>query len=249
MKKEHVKFSAITMGQTTDWSVGRRVLNAFGDISPKLLPETLYQWEQKIGPFESVESTEPYWAYISKMRVDGSLSEFPIGLRWKRTRAVKYEAEVRHTDRNIKGDIIEGRLDIYAEPHKKIDWGGLGVKLGEAMNASVAMAHCFASFDDQKYVHGTPESAFRTLSIKDGKIPNFGWGMFLGGEFSKEVKFDLISSAGFIVKQAAEGFWIQVTEDINDVANNFTFFSRRRAELKSLFRNDLFLIKDEPDIS
>ncbi|HIE30060.1 TPA: hypothetical protein EYP66_22575 [Candidatus Poribacteria bacterium] len=249
MAKDEIRFSALTGESTTDWSVGRHVLQAFEDVSPQLVPEMLYQWEDKVGPFESVEKTERYWAQVAQMRTSGSLSEFPIGLRWKRNRAVKYEAEISHTGRNTKGMVIEGRLNVHASMHKKTDWCALGMKLSEAMNSAVAMVHCFASLDNQECGFGTPESDFRSFVVVNGQLPNLGWGMFFGGDFAKEVEPDIISAAGFPIQRVGKGYWVQVTEDINDVAADFPMFSKRRVVLKSLFRDDLFLIKDEPMVS
>lgn len=249
MAKDEIRFSALTSENTTDWSVGRRVLQAFEEVSSQLVPETLYQWENKVGLFESVEQTEPYWAQMAQMRTNGSLSEFPIGLRWKRSRVVKYEAEISHTDRNIKGNLIEGRLNVHAGVHRKTDWRTLGMKLSEAMNSSVAMVHCFASLDNQECSSGSPESDFRSFVIVNDQLPNLGWGMFLGGNWAEEVDEAAISAAGFPVQKVGSGYWVQVTDDINDVVVNFTMFSKRRAELKSLFRDDLFLIKYEPKVS
>ncbi|WP_057464075.1 hypothetical protein [Pseudovibrio sp. POLY-S9] len=249
MAKDEIRFSALTRENTTDWSVGQRVLQAFEDVSSQLVPEALYQWEDKVGPFESVEKTEPYWAQKAKIQTNGTLSEFPIGLRWKRSRAVKYEAEVSHTDQDIKGNLIEGRLNIHAAVHRKTDWGGLGMRLSAAMDSTVAMVHCFSSYENQECRFGTLENDFRALIVNNGQLPNLGWGMFFGGEFAQEVEPDIVSAAGFFVRKVGKGYWVQVTENINDVASNFPFFSERRIELKSLFRDDLFLIKDEPKVS
>lgn len=72
--------------------------------------------------------------------------------------------------------------------------------------------------------------------------------MFFGGDFSKEVDENAVSAAGFLIETIGNGYWVQVTENINDVIHDFAMFSKRRAELKSLFRDDLFIIKDEPEV-
>jgi hypothetical protein len=248
MIKKEVRFFAVTGECTTDWSVGRRVLRAFEEAGDQFVPETLYQWEDKIGIYKSVEQAEPYWAQVAQMRMNGSLLEFPIGLRWKRSRSVKYEAEISHTGRNSRGNIIEGRLNIYAAANRKADWRSLGMRLSEAMNSNVAMMHCFASLNDQACRLTTPERDFRSFVVVNGKIPNIGWGMFFGGDFSKEVDENAVSAAGFLIETIGNGYWVQVTENINDVIHDFAMFSKRRAELKSLFRDDLFIIKDEPEV-
>lgn len=80
-------------------------------------------------------------------------------------------------------------------------------------------------------------------------LTNLGWASFFGGEFSKEVDESMIAAAGFPVRKIGDGYLVQVTENISDVIDNFALFSQRRAELKSLFRDGLFMIKDEPTLS
>jgi hypothetical protein len=53
---------------------------------------------------------------------------------------------------------------------------------------------------------------------------------------------------GFAVEAVPRGKLFTVTDDLFDVVNDFATFSRRRAELKSLFRPGLFQITDEPEI-
>ncbi len=244
-----IKFFAISSEPTTDWSLGKQVLAAFEETGTQLIPEVLFHWDDKIGPFISVEQVEPYWAQVAQMRVNGVLSEFSIGLRWKRNKVAKYEAEISHTRKDARGNTLDGRLSVYAPLHKKTDWRHLGARICEVMNADLAMLHCFTSFDNEPAQSNTPESYFRSFTIVDAKIPNIGWGMFYGRRFVHEVDEAAISAAGFPVQRIGEGYLVQVTEDINDVVNDFDRFSKRRAELKSLFRDDLFLIKDEPKVS
>ena len=72
---------------------------------------------------------------------------------------------------------------------------------------------------------------------------------FYGDKFAKEVDEKSIAAAGFPIQKIGNGYLVQVTENINDVVNDFPMFSKRRAELKSLFRDGLFLIKDEPIVN
>lgn len=75
-------------------------------------------------------------------------------------------------------------------------------------------------------------------------VPNVGWGMFYGDEFAQEVDVPAITAAGFSVEELVGGCLVRVTNNIQGVVDDFLSFSKRRAELKDLFRENFFLIKN-----
>jgi hypothetical protein len=60
-----------------------------------------------------------------------------------------------------------------------------------------------------------------------------------GSDFTEEVYAVRISDAGFSVKALANGYLIQVTDDIADVTKDYPNFSTCRVKLKALFRDSL----------
>lgn len=72
-------------------------------------------------------------------------------------------------------------------------------------------------------------------------MPNIGWATFYGDEFAEEVNVERIAASGFPIEKLNTGYLVRVTENIQDVASDFSLFSTRRAELKSLFRENFFL--------
>ena len=64
--------------------------------------------------------------------------------------------------------------------------------------------------------------------------------------YRQDVDVARIRAAGFSVEEKGAVAIIRVTDKLSDVVDDFAHFSRRRAELKSLFRPDLFAIKHEP---
>ncbi len=72
-------------------------------------------------------------------------------------------------------------------------------------------------------------------------VPDMGWAMVYGDEFAEEVDVERIAASGFPIEKLNNGYLVRVTENIQDVASDFSLFSPRRAELKSLFRADFFL--------
>lgn len=80
-------------------------------------------------------------------------------------------------------------------------------------------------------------------------LTNLGWANVFSEEYAAEVDEDRLRAHGFAVEAVPRGKLFTVTDNLFDVVNDFATFSRRRAELKSLFRPGLFQITDEPEIS
>lgn len=241
-----LRISVKTNFDTANWIVGSQVLSVFSERGSKLIPESLFQWESKISNFESVPACEKYWAQMATMQVQGSKMEFPIGLRWKRKKVAKYDAEISHTHKNMKGEQIDGSLIVQAEFNSKVDWLSVFREACLAMRANYALLHVFHESETVNVRSGTSESYFLSGVLHRGMIPNIGWSVFYGEEFAGSVDVDRIASAGFPIEKIGSGYLVRVTENIQDVVNDFPLFSRRRAELKALFREGFFLIQDEP---
>ncbi len=98
-------------------------------------------------------------------------------------------------------------------------------------------------------LHSEEGSWFETGSFggpaKPG-LPNMGWAMAYGESYAAEVDVARIKSAGFPVDEVDGVTIVRVTDKLSDVVDDFDYFSRRRAELKAMFRPDLFWIKEEP---
>jgi hypothetical protein len=74
-------------------------------------------------------------------------------------------------------------------------------------------------------------------------IPEMGWAMAYGLDYAGEADVARIADSGFKVTTIGDSQLVQVTDNLADVVDDYAFFSRRRAELKSMFRPDLFRIK------
>jgi hypothetical protein len=70
-----------------------------------------------------------------------------------------------------------------------------------------------------------------------------GWAMAYGPEDAAEVVVSRILDAGFTVSAIGGAQVVQVTDKLADVVDDYAYFSLRRAQLKSMFRPDLFWIK------
>ncbi|GAB7532008.1 hypothetical protein PS3A_44230 [Pseudomonas sp. 3A(2025)] len=180
------------------------------------------------------------------MQAANAKVEIPIGLRWKNKGPAKYDAEISHTYMSVKGDLINGLLKLSAKLHRCVDWLVVFKELCLAIKPDIAIMHFFSGPELKKTSVGTHESYFLSGVVCNGKIPNIGWAMFYGDGFSQEVNAEKISAAGFCVESLGGGYLVRVTDDINDVVSDFSGFSKRRSELKGLFREGFFMIGDEP---
>jgi hypothetical protein len=125
----------------------------------------------------------------------------------------------------------------------------LGVEAAASViDPSIGMIHLFTD-NERQQSQGGAAASFAAGSFggpaKPG-APNVGWAMAYGAEYLPEVDVSRIKAAGFPVDKRDSFVVVRVTENLSDVVDDFPHFSRRRAELKSLFRPDLFWIKDEP---
>lgn len=153
MEKPRVIISVETEEPTDAWSIGEAVLSLF-DAEDRLRPEKLYQWEDEVGDFTNVPDAKKFWSQQMQMSVAGSSTSVFAGLRWKRTRVLRYDAEIKHTTQNNRGALIRGNFRLTAHPHKSIDWKSMLCGLVTALHGSYAFAHVF----DMKNVETGRES-------------------------------------------------------------------------------------------
>ncbi len=267
--KSETQITIRTKCETIPWAFGAGFLEVLLEQGDRLCPELMATFSEsgfreKIR-FEGVESCEPYWAQILPYQGGGSYFESPSDFLWRRRKIVKANGLFNHTIRNRRNQIVPGQVFMTSAWHKAVNWGGLFRGWCSHMTPQIGMVHVLTGAErfelpEVNLLECTDEEAqfvggwndFRTgtfgAALKP-EIPNIGWAMFYGDEFAHEVDEAAISAAGFPIEKIGEGYLVQVTEDINDVVNDFAMFSKRRAELKSLFRDDLFLIKSEPEIA
>lgn len=254
------------------WEVGEPLLRSVFSVE-KLRPQraaTFGEVTAKHGfDVETLSDCQPHWATKATMQINGAQVEFFQGFNWKRTKVAKSLGSIRFPDTNLKGTPISGGLLFASQFNPDIDWIGIFSAWCSLLSPYGAILHPAINLDQpprsgrdvREYSHDEEiaQSAWSRFSsgifhteFRAGELnslvsgfTNLGWASFFGGEFGAEVDEAKISAAGFPVRKVGDGYLVQVTENINDVINDFALFSKRRAELKSLFRDGLFLIKDE----
>jgi hypothetical protein len=219
---------------------------------------------------ESIEECEPHWGIKTILRSEGTAHDFTLPFNWKRKNSLKSYGDV---DFSILNNILlryPATISFCSKYKKGIDFLFLFRNWCEVTSPFAAILHPFFLEDGLKenpksvmeynneedfleqawsrFLHGSLYAQFRfgeMNSLRSG-LTNLGWASWFGDEFADEVDERAISAAGFPVSRIGNGFLVQVTKQIEDVKGNFPLFSRRRAELKSLFRPGLFMIADEP---
>ena len=129
-----------TARPTTDWIMGRAILQAFCTPDPRLVPEELSVWSTQHGAFSDIGACAPLWAHSTENRANGAPWTVTFGMGWRRSHAPQYRAEVaNHTGTSTKGTLIEGRVALHALFHKQTDWQGLFTRLCAAMGAGAGI--------------------------------------------------------------------------------------------------------------
>lgn len=245
--KSYIELAIRTKAETVDWRSGERLIESLCLNGESLLPDLISNNVDKISePFAGKASCQNFWASRASIRVNGVSSDFYLDFAWKRRKAVKSTGSVVHTSRNMKGQIVPGSISLHSACSEKVDWYSLFKELCAIFPPQLGMLHIFTlpelGVNDRSnsFQIGSFNSALRP------DIPNIGWGMFYGNEFSKEINADKIAASGFPIEEIGDGYLVRVTDSIQDVVNNFSLFSSRRAQLRSMFREGFFLMNDEP---
>ncbi len=247
--KSYIQVAIRTKAETIDWGVGERLIDSLSLNGGLLLPEQVSHNADKFTePFLGKTSCESVWASKASIRTNGALSDFYQDFAWKRKKAIKSLGSVVHTSRNARGQLVPGSISLNAASSDKADWYLLFKVWCEIFPPQLGMLHLFTGPElSPAEKNGSFQIGSFNAALKPD-VPNIGWGMFYGDEFAQEVNADQIAASGFPIEKVGNGYLVRVTNSIQDVTDDFSFFSKRRAELKSLFREGLFLINDEPSL-
>ncbi|RYF50778.1 MAG: hypothetical protein EOO38_04850 [Cytophagaceae bacterium] len=244
--KPYMQIAIRTKAETTDWRLGEELIASLNVSGGLLVPEQVsHNADKFVEAFMGGDESQRIWASKVSIRIDGALSDFYQDFAWRRKKTLKCSGSVVHTARNARGQLVPGAVSFRSAVSAKIDWYSLFKEWCKVFPPQLGMLHLFSNpeLGAQEKYNSFQVGSFNSALKPD--VPNMGWAMFFGDEFAAEVDVDRIAASGFLVESLSHGYLVRVTANIQDVAENFLLFSRRRAELKRLFRKDLFLIKDE----
>ena len=268
--KQNLHITIRTCEETVSWDFGRRFLNVLMNAGDRLRPQWITTFAEtnfrnrKTG-FIDVDGCERFWARTGSYRMNDAPREFSQDFLWRRRKAVKSDGMFTHTTRSFRNKVIPGRIYMYGNWHRAVDWQRLFRDWCGVMNPQIGMLHVVTApelfdIEAKNVMEQTEEeerffggwNSFRIGSFRawdEPEIANIGWAMFYGGEFAGEVDEEAIAGAGFPVEKIGGGYLVRVTGNFQDVVDDFPLFSERRAALKSLFRDGLFTIAEEPPLS
>ncbi|MBC9248495.1 hypothetical protein H4P12_17680 [Paracoccus sp. 11-3] len=253
----------------SSWDVGKKILEKIFSV-PKLIPEKIATFGEVTArngfSISDIGQCEPYWAAKATMRISGAPVDILQDFSWKRSKVAKSKATVTFPTKNMKQDQILGGIFFQSEFRKDINWLDIFTTWCDASSAFAGMLHPFSgddikttkrsnllemSLDEEiaekaraRFRNGIFHTEFRAgdLNSKVSGLTDLGWANWFGGYLAKEVNADAISAAGFIIKKFGNSYMIQLTDNIDDAANDHELLSHRRAKLKGLFKKNLFLI-------
>lgn len=250
-----------------EWEFGKRLLSGVFGI-PKLSPQriaTFGEVSRRNGTDVTLlDDCEEFWGRQAILSVGNSKTTITEDFHWKRNGRLKSLGVVTFPGRNMLGGRIPGGIFFLAQFGSEPDWlnlfrswcavssselGGLHVITEDA--ARISRAELGDEIQIQawsRFLHGTFKCAFRvgdTNRLISG-LTNIGWAMWFGDAYAHEVDERRISGEGFPIEKIGNSYLVRVTDRIEDVVSDFNHFSNRRAKLKSLFREGLFMINEEP---
>lgn len=241
MKKPEIAFELYTRKPTADWTVGRRLLTFLTEFDDRLVPQTLDNWGVK-REFISVEETEPYWAIKSIQRGTKDhyyYNEMHLSVGLKRKRVVNYHTELRHMSVNRKGRVVPARMHFTATYHKAIDWEELFLGVCDILESNTAFMHYFGDSEKRwslvrgKYYKDMSHHFLVPAKYVQEQTKDFAH--YIEDELVQKIKGE-----GFLVKKVNDGHLIKVTDNLQDVIDDFDVFAARRDQLKAMFPEGLF---------
>jgi hypothetical protein len=248
--KAYMELTIRTKAETIDWDVGKRLIDSLSIGEGLLMPEQVSDNADRFkNPFMGKAACEAIWAPKGFMRnpFSGVPRDTYSDFAWRRKKALRCTGYLRHTTKNVYLKIVPGSLNFTSACSEKMDWYMLFKTWCEIFPPQLGMLHHFRNPELESDVEGF--GSFRIGSFRatlKPEIPNAAWAMAYGDEFAEKVDAARIAAAGFPIEKLGNAYLVRVTEDIRDVAKDFAFFSKRRAELKRLFPENFFLIKEEP---
>jgi hypothetical protein len=240
--KPYIQISIRTRAETIDWKIGEKLIDSLCASGDLLLPEKISHNADKISEdFLGKVESERYWAEKASISFNGTLSDFYQDFAWRRRKAIKSAGRIVHTKRNLRAQIVPGSINFRSEYSDRADWYEIFSLWCRIFPPQLGMLHVFtkpelgANLRNNSFQIGSFNAALRP------EVPDIGWAMFYGDEFSSEVNAALVEDSGFAIERFDGGYLVRVTNNIQDVVDDFPLFESRRLELKNLFRKGLFL--------
>jgi hypothetical protein len=250
VSKPSILISIRATAETEAETFGRTFIQSLCDEDKRLVPEFVSTSERYKDPFLGIDDfLANWWAIPVKTTVDGQARPDSFdGPFWKRKSTLTSRGMVNHGLTDLWNHKHPGKIWYECRWVKDVNFNHLFESWVQLLRADIGMLHVFTDVE-KAMLQSEEGSWFETGSFggpaKPG-LPNIGWAMAYGESYAAEVDAARISAAGFLVDEVDGVTIVRVTDKLSNVVDDFDYFSRRRAELKALFRPDLFWIKEEP---
>ncbi len=240
--KPEIAFEIRTFKPTTDWEVGRSILEFITAFDKRLSPQVINRsYSNQYTDFVSIAACEPFWASPTVSRGSDKrnkdfyyYSEGHTNFIFKRRKVVKSSFEFRHTLRNRKGNLNPGILTFSAHYHKAIDWNALFLGLCDILESHDAMMHYFGGDEPRWRLRRSveyPDLAHHTIfPVKPEKTQ-----MQDACFYIRDEDVQRLSDAGYYVEKRHGAYLIKVTEKVENMISDYEAFDKRRTDIKSLF--------------
>lgn len=205
---------SITSGlkETVTPALGLEIANLFAS-NTRLAPETLYFGDTQIAEYATATQFAENWP--------GRSPDAVWGLRWKRKRVARYEAEFHHAFVNKNGRLVDGGLVFVATDDGKTDWEALFCDLCAVLQAETAT---FLFYDGQLR---TSTSVFSTEDTR--KLAVTGHMICVSPRYHAKDAVEHAAKAGFPVIPLGSSTLFKVLPDMKtSMADRATFDTRRR---------------------
>ena len=250
---ELIEMSVATDRERTDLKYGRTFVETLISIDARLAPEEVGSSQTKLDKkrFEGIDSINEYWGTTSLVPTPNGVLDVPNPFMLFRDSELNYWSSTYFSSRNINNRLFMGAISLSSEFDRCVNWLHLFKKTCSLQEASCGVLHLLTEpeFWDASPLLPGSSRYFGPLGgyTHERGIPNIAWATFLGRSYSKLVDAKLLTQSGYHVEEFLDGYLILMSNDISDVLIDFPTFSHRRAALKKLFPEDLFVIKNEPD--
>ena len=240
--KPEIALEIRTFKPTTDWEVGRSVLEFITAFDKRLVPQVINRsYNSAYTDFASVAACESFWASLTVSKgLDKTnpdfyyYSENHTNFYFKRRKVVKSSFEFRHTLRNRKGNLNAGILRYSAHYHKAIDWNALFLGLCDILESHDAMMHYFGGDEPRWRLQRSveyPELAHHTIFPVRPEKKQMQDSCF----YIEDGDVQRISDAGHFIEKMHGGYLIKVTDKVEDMISDYKTFANSRRDIKSLF--------------
>lgn len=256
MSKSSVLISICGDADSSDWEIGKSILFLLESVDRRLLPERMGNSEPLKEMFAGIDSAQHHWAPEVKISYEGSAFFAKSNFLWIRRKLIKGSGHVMHRSVNRFGDVKPTWLLIKYAFDRDVDWLRLFKELCALLKASYGTLHLLTQVETSEDAFGdAADASYATTDFVDGLPPiglterglaNLSWANYFGPALRIEVSEQQVREAGFPVEQCGDGVLLQVTSNISVVEDDFSEFSQRRSELRSMFRDGLFRINHEP---